>query len=421
MITQPSHLPLAVVGCDFRVASSRIRGQLVLDEGEAMHIAAELVRGKAADGFLDLATCNRNEWYVSSDKPAWAVELLRTWMLDRLGSEHQRRIRPYMFVGEEAAAHFFRVSLGQESLIVGERQIAGQVFRALEAARARGSSSRILNGLGSIAGRSVHNASRCGCLASTNRGVHSLAVNHLRGWLDGRRAKVAVIGLGEIGRRVRGLLSVDAKLQVVPCNRTVLPDQAETVRPLSELTTLLGEVDAAIVCTGALDPTVRPEHLARRQGRPILIVDIGIPEQVLREGLPGGVSVAGIDELVAAHQADAVVVRADQEAQNLLDGALLQFRRFCNEPDFLDILEAVQRRSQAMLGDEIPRIVHDHFGELDEATRQKLEAEIRTVLQSYTHEVFGTIKDAALKRVDGGGYDAATESAADSVTDTAAV
>ena len=76
--------PLAVVGCDFRVASSKWRSDLVLTDEDARVLARDLYRNGAADGFLDLNTCNRNEWIVSSSRPRWAAELLRAQMKIRV-------------------------------------------------------------------------------------------------------------------------------------------------------------------------------------------------------------------------------------------------------------------------------------------------------------------------------------------------
>ena len=42
-------------------------------------------------------------------------------------------MEPYVYHGREAALHLFRVAVGRESLVVGERQISGQFFGALEA------------------------------------------------------------------------------------------------------------------------------------------------------------------------------------------------------------------------------------------------------------------------------------------------
>jgi len=402
VISAATDIPLAVVGCDFRIASSRWRSRLVLDDAEQRRIAGELSRSKAADGFVDLSTCNRNEWIVSSERPEWAAQLLRTLMLDHLGAVPGRSIEPYVFVGEAAARHLLRVAMGRESLVVGERQIAGQFFHAIEAAQARDTSSRILNGLIPIAGRLVRSANRCGCLANANRGVHSLAVSYTRAHLgNGVRRRIAVVGLGEIGRRVRGVLEAEPGVEVVACNRTLPADGGGGVRPLSELAALLCEVEAAIVCTGAPAPVVQAEQLPRDRGeRPLLLVDIGIPEQVARVDGAAGVERVGLDELVAAHSTDGDVQRGQEEADRLVERAAEQFRRFCHEPDFVEILEAVRESNQQLAESEIPRFVSEHLADLPESDRSRLERELRQMLQSYTHQLFGSIKKAAERRVD---------------------
>ena len=133
-------IPLAVVGCDFRVASSAWRSRLVLADEEAAEIAQGLARNQAADGFLDLNTCNRNEWVVSTLDAKWAVSLLKSHMVQKLGPEAAAWFNPYVYTGDDAARHVLRVAIGQESLVVGERQIAGQLHDALELARTRNTS-----------------------------------------------------------------------------------------------------------------------------------------------------------------------------------------------------------------------------------------------------------------------------------------
>jgi glutamyl-tRNA reductase len=390
-------LPLAVVGCDFRRASSRWRSLLVLQEDEALRIAAELAASDAADGFAELATCNRNEWIVSTEKASWSAELLRAWMLRKLGSAPDRRIEPYVFVGEDAATHLFRVVLGRESLVVGERQIAGQFFRALQQARERRTSSRVLNGLSAAAGRLVRSATRSGLLTSTAKGVHNLAFAYLRSKLpEPHRARVVVVGLGEIGRRVRGLLEADPRFVAVACNRTVKDGETGHVRPLSELPLLLGEADAAIVCTGAAEPLVRPEHLSSRGGdRPLLLIDLGIPEQIVRNGLPENVKVSGLDELTAAGGGDGRGDCRENDTDELVLNAVLELRRYCNEYNLREMLAGVQRRHRRLIREELPRFVDERFSDLPHEVRARLVQDIHGMLSSYTHELMGTVKKAA--------------------------
>jgi glutamyl-tRNA reductase len=389
-----------VVGCDFRVASSQWRSRVVLDDSEAREIALSLRRNGAADGFLDLNTCNRNEWIVSGPDPQWATELLRTHMMQRAGPKARDWLRPYVHLGDEAARHVFRVAIGQESLVVGERQIASQLYRALEQARSRKISSRVLNGLGSISGRLVRIALRRGCIASAAVGVHSLAVDFLRERFRERKTvRVAVVGQGRIGRRVLGLLEEDLKFKTVCCNRTVSDDQSGRLRPLTELSSILDEVDAAVVCTGALKPVI---NLGDVQGRsadqPLLLVDIGIPEQVERSASTETVEVAGLDQLTSFHRDKSncsYSVVDTNEAEGLVQRAVEEFRTFCNQQAFSEILDTVQRHHRQLVGEEIPRLVVERFEYLGSEARSQLELDLKNIVLDYTNEVFRTIKEVS--------------------------
>jgi len=401
MTSTRSPIPLAVVGCDFRVASSRWRSRLVLDRADALHIAGDLASSGASDGFLDLNTCNRNEWIASSQNPCWVAELLRSQMKMRLGPEALRLIEPYKLVGEEAARHVFRVAIGQKSLVVGERQIAGQLFRALEEARSRSTSSRILNGMGSIAGRLVRTAIRRGTLACAATGVHSLAVSYLRQRFAGKKGvMVAVIGLGSIGRRIQSILQSDPAFLVVPCNRTVSGEETPRVRPLDELAQVLKGVDAAIVCTGAPEPVFGPEHVS---DRPLLVVDIGIPEQVHRIGLPRCVEVVGLDELTTFHgtAGSSQGPIAEKEAEELVERAVVEFKVFCCGPVFSEILDTVQKHHREQVIEEVARLVAGRLDYLQGFDKERLEQDIRNIVLEYTNEVFRTIKETSRRWVEG--------------------
>jgi glutamyl-tRNA reductase len=394
-------IPLVVVGCDFRVASSSWRGKIVLDDEQAKIIAQDLKRNRAADGFFDLNTCNRNEWIVSSLDPRWAVELLRSQMKQRLDRDGESGIEPYVYTGEEAARHVFRVAIGQESLVVGERQIARQLYQAMELARARGTSSRVLNGMGSVAGRLVRIALRGGCIENAAVGVHALAVSYIRERLQKKEcSRVAVIGLGQIGRRVLGSLD-DRRFESVCCNRTVAADQRDRIRPLDELSAVLSDVDVAIVCTGAMEPVVRREHLqSLPEDRPLLLVDIGIPEQVERTAIPGNVEITGLDDLVAFyHRSCGNPGRQsmDERADSLIQKALTEFKVYCSETALSGVLDTVQKHHRQIVGQEIPRLVAEQFDYLPENTRYRLEFDLKNIILSYTGEVFRTIKEASMR------------------------
>ncbi len=403
MIRAPSAMPLAVVGCDYRVASSAWRSRLVLEEHEARAMAEMLRRGRAAGGFVDLNTCNRSEWLVSGRDPAWAASLLRSQMVLRAGPGAASWFSPYVHVGEEAALHVFRVALGLESLVVGERQIAGQLHAALDRARVRGSCSRVLNGLGTTAGRLVRTARKRGQAGGSSVGVHSLALS----WLDlhlepGRRARIAVVGLGRIGRRVLGMIQQKNRHEGIAVNRTVDQGSGGRVRPLDELPRVLAEVDAAIVCTGSPRALVTRSHLAQRStDRPLLVVDIGIPEQVERSGVTAaGVTIIGLDELTAFYQKSHPegLARSSGVLQGLIDGALAEFRAFCGKAAYAEIIDTVQRSHRKLVREDIPRVLAGQLPALPEDARARLGQELRDAILQYTSGVFRAIRSTATGR-----------------------
>ncbi len=392
MMTSPG-IPLAVVGCDFRVAPSRARSMLVLDEAEALKLADDLERGGWAEGLVVLDTCNRNEWIVASEQPAWAAQLLHSRMRERLGGELADRVSPYVFVGDEAARHLFRVAIGQESLVVGERQISGQLFDALHRARTRGTSSRILHGLGSIAGRLVRIAMRRGCLEASAVGVHSLAIAWLREQLPPGTARVAVVGLGSIGRRVAGILEEDPAFELLRCNRTVT--EGSGVLPITELDAVLDEVDAAVFCTAAPQALVDPSALVR--GRPLVLVDIGIPQQVADRRSGPGVQRVGLDELVSWHQARGCVGADERCAATatLVERAMTELRRYASEPAFAPVMARVRGRSRALTQQELPALLTETLPKLDKADRLRLEGELKSLIAGYTDELLQAIREGA--------------------------
>ena len=93
---------------------------------ESAHILAEELRSvRGVDGVVVLATCNRVELLLDAPGITTAHALLK---LARIG---QAPSTWNAFEGDAALTHLFRVAAGLESMVVGEREIAGQLRRAL--------------------------------------------------------------------------------------------------------------------------------------------------------------------------------------------------------------------------------------------------------------------------------------------------
>jgi glutamyl-tRNA reductase len=234
-----------------------------------------------------LATCNRLEAYGVGDEAA-ALHV-RHALIKATGAPAEaldRHLRPVP--GLEAVEHLFAVVSGLESQMVGEVEIAGQVKDAYADALARGMTGPVLN-------RVFQRAFQAGAWARTNTGISQgqvslgnvavdLAVRVFGTLAD---ARILVLGTGDVGRQVVQALVSRGATQVSVASRTF-----ENARTLAEefsgaslsLADALRQAHAHDVIVGCatveralLDAHSLREMTGRRQGRPLLLVDLGVP------------------------------------------------------------------------------------------------------------------------------------------------
>ena len=68
-MSTPQDAALALVGVDFRVASSAWRAALILTAEERLELTTALRQSALVDGLVVLETCNRVEWVVATAEP----------------------------------------------------------------------------------------------------------------------------------------------------------------------------------------------------------------------------------------------------------------------------------------------------------------------------------------------------------------
>jgi glutamyl-tRNA reductase len=377
--------PLALVGCDFRVASTAWRGALALDSAQRRDLSASLASAAGARGLVVLETCNRTEWVVEADQADWAAGLLRAWM-QRLWRERVPAAaavqlpRPRVRLETEAARHFIRVAAGLESFVLGEREIAAQVNRALESAREDRTASSLLNELGQSAARTVRRVEKASRFRETGHGVHSLVLDRVgrHAACLRRRLRVGVAGMGAIGRRTATALEQVGLAPALLFNRTVTRDKAGAWRSLDDLAGLSTELDVLVVATGARCPVVAAGALAGAgRDAPLLVLDLGSPAQVLPpETGEAAVLVEGLDELLDATHGPADV-RDRESAEQLVDEGLEEFLLAWRKSPAGALLRHVQQSRDELGADRLPGVLDEHLADLPQERRRRLEKALR--------------------------------------------
>jgi glutamyl-tRNA reductase len=327
---------LRALTADYRAAGFDLLERLSVVSPEAMaRFAAER---PDVEGVVLLATCNRFEAYldVTGDGSSAEEALVRAAAITAGVAPDAVAAAITARTGSEVAGHLFAVSSGLESLVVGEAEIAGQVSRALEAARGAGSTTSDLERLFQRASRtssSVQNRTRVGLAGrSIVRLALDLAESRLDDWSD---VAVLLIGTGTYAGatlaalRDRGVTEVGV---YSPSGRAERFARREGVTAVAtaDLPGRLATADVVLACSIATTPILDAARLRRARaaagaaGRQ-LIIDLGLPRNIDPDvvDVPG---VALLDlETISLH-APLPELQATDEAREIIAEAVAEYR-----------------------------------------------------------------------------------------------
>ena len=385
---------VVVIGMNHRTAPLALRERLAVDEA---HIRALLQAGVPGDGpapaeWVILSTCNRVEVYMAlpDSVDPWAVFERLAHSLAPL-ADVDLAAHTYVYEGADAARHLFRVAAGLDSMVLGESQILGQVARAYEIAQAVDAVGPYLSRLFQMA---VHVGKRARSETDISRAhtsVGSAAVHlalahvpHLE------KARVAVLGAGQMGRLVARYLHAQGVEDIRVVNRTwsraeaLAAEVGGRAHPWDALDALLAEIDVLFVTTGAPVPLITRERVARARAeteRALLIVDISVPRNVAEDvdTLPQ-VRVFDIDALkgVVAEGMD-MRRRAVPQVERIIDDAVAEYVRWLQARAVAPTISALYRQAESLRQQVVRRTLRRYTDRaldpevVDEVTRILVE------------------------------------------------
>ncbi|MDE0881670.1 MAG: hypothetical protein OSB21_03680 [Myxococcota bacterium] len=379
-------VPLVVASCDFRQSGSRARAQLALSAEEQGSLFDELKR-QGVHGLVVLHTCNRVEWWVSCQDPQWAEHLLAAaWRLRLKGK--QERPSPRLLSGEMAAEHLFRVSVGLESLVQGERGIWTQVRQALRKAQTSRNSAPAMNIIANSAGLLAAKVRQGMTPQAVTKGMHSLAARRIDQVLRGE-GRVLVVGMGEIGRRCADLIEARG-YTTLRFNRSV--DAANTYRSLEQLPSALASASALIFCSSAPEPLLGPGQLP--ENSKTLVIDLSSPAQVEHSvAVKLGGNYLGLDELAASsgvHLEQGEVERLQGLVAESMDDYLARLAHH----RFGGLARSNQRHLEQVVNVDLPDLLDRLAGDLPLRERRSLEAALRKLFRSQASVVRQSLVEA---------------------------
>src|SRR5208283_3776255 len=143
---------MLIVGLSHKTAPIEIREKFYLNPDQQDYLLSELKNHPLISEAFVLSTCNRIEVYLervdSSVDSSLIISLIA--IIKKINFDFDPA--PYVYTYEKTRAldHLLRVACGLESLVLGEKQILGQVKGAVARARQSGTLSRYFNILTNI-------------------------------------------------------------------------------------------------------------------------------------------------------------------------------------------------------------------------------------------------------------------------------
>src|SRR5438309_1690299 len=126
-----------IIGINHKTAPIEIREKFYLNVTQQDLLLSELKSNPSFSEAFVLSTCNRTEVYIrrvdQSSDMSFVIPLLAKIKKVFLDFDYQKYL--YVYTDSQAVEHLMQVATGLDSLVLGERQILGQVKASIERAR----------------------------------------------------------------------------------------------------------------------------------------------------------------------------------------------------------------------------------------------------------------------------------------------
>ncbi|MBR4348026.1 MAG: glutamyl-tRNA reductase [Fibrobacter sp.] len=245
-----------MAGMSHKVAEIAIREKFYI----AMDVKTAALEKSPFDELLILATCNRTEVYVASDRVIDESELVR-YVCGLAGQNYDDFAKFFYFKsGDEVVHHVMNVCAGLDSVAVGEDQILHQIGRAYETAHSLHATGNTLNKLFQGA---IHTTKRIKTetnLSKLSCNIPFLAMKQvLHTFNDLENRTVYIVGLGEMGSLMLKYVQ-EYTTNIYASSKTFANAEkfADVLTPVKyeDRYSVLGKCDVVILCSACQEPIV---------------------------------------------------------------------------------------------------------------------------------------------------------------------
>ncbi len=286
------------------------------------HIAEEAQKDRLAplmnlgvEELIFLTTCNRVELLIRTGKNLTQERLRKiletVYLRFSVETIELATSQAYVYSHLEAVYHWFKVASSLDSLVIGEREILGQMRNAYQLCKSNGLNGdfmRILMQKTVATAKLIYTETE---ITNNPISVVNLAYKKLEASVDVSSARVLVVGAGKTNTALVKKMAKHGAKNFIIYNRTESKaiQLAQLVNgkalPLEQFGSAPVDFDVLLTCTGSEDSiiTTKTYNGINPTNDPKVIVDLAVPNDVSKEVLNKApldyISVEGLSEIAA--------------------------------------------------------------------------------------------------------------------------
>lgn len=392
-----------------------LKDYLVVDAAEQDYPVQALQRIKEQLGIAELLylnTCNRVTFFFTSEQPvdhsylSHFFKQVNPAFTDELIEKHASKV--LVFEGDLAIRHLFSVAASLDSLVVGEREILGQLKQAYQTARAYrlcGDSIRLAMENCIVFAKKIYSETRIG---EKPVSVVSLAFRELLSRGISPDAKLFIVGAGQTNHLMANLLVKYGFRNVKVFNRTLVKaiELAERFPngqgfTLEEMRTVKETPNLILTCTGSGESVILPQHFEGwhvDQKTPFTIVDLAVPAdtdaEILEQYTIDYIDVAALQKM--AEQNMEFRRKELVNAYVILDDFLEDYKARFKERQLEIALREIPEQVKALKQYAMEEVFSKELASLDDDARQLLSKVIDFMEKKYISIPMKTAKKTLL-------------------------
>ena len=401
-LSQPDLSQIVVIGMNHKTAPVELREKLAFSSEE---IATALTTFRSSSCILEamiISTCNRVEVILIAKNKSQAVEIVFSYLGETKSLPPARlKTLAYVFSGDRAVRHVFRVAASLDSMIIGEPQILGQVKDAFKASVNTKATGVILN-------RLMHKAFSTAKRVRSETGIggHAVSISYaavelakkIFDSLDGKT--VLLVGAGEMAElAVEHLIRNTTSGNLLVANRTFSAGVALAERfngqaiRLEEIPEKLKIADIIISSTGSPNYVITRSQvqpiMRSRKNRPLFFIDIAVPRDIDPAiNRIDNAYVYDIDDLQGVINENIETRQAESvKAERIVDESVIKFIEWLEHLDVVPTIIELRKKLSAIAAGEMSKTLHslNHLSPEDRLSIERMtEAMVKKILHDPT-------------------------------------